>query len=172
MLDKFCKNPCLHAEAMNRAAKKSHTEANYRSLTDSEKKQFSEAKRRELKCWIETNTVEPIPTQNTPNKDHVIEMGLDLEGRSIFTNGRKPKARLVIRGFQDPEVGIVSTESLTLSRDGRMMILQTVSSLNWGLQSFDIKTAFLRGRSDQRELAIYPVPEFQEMLNRTKEQVF
>lgn len=75
-------------------------------------------------------------------------------------SGRKPKARLVIRGFQDPEVGLASTESPTLSRDGRTLILQTISSLHWKLQSFDIKTAFLRGRSDERELAMHPAPEF------------
>ena len=63
MLEKFCKNPCLHAEAMNKAAKKSHTEVNYRNLTESERKQFDEAKRKELKCWIETSTVEPLRTQ-------------------------------------------------------------------------------------------------------------
>lgn len=86
-------------------------------------------------------------------------------------SGRKPKARLVIRGFQDPEVGLVSTESPTLSRDGRMAILQTVSSLHWEVQAFDIKTAFLRGRSDQRELAMQPVVEFQELLGISKEHV-
>ena len=86
-------------------------------------------------------------------------------------SGRKPKARLVIRGFQDPEVGVVSAESPTSSRDGRMMILQTVSSLHWQIQAFDIKTAFLRGRSDERELAMSPVPELKEMLNLSNEHV-
>ena len=30
---------------------------------------------------------------------------------------------------------------------------------------FDIKTAFLRGRSDHRTLAMQPVPELQKLLN-------
>ena len=172
MLEKFCKNPCLHAEAMNRAAKKSHTEVNYRNLTESERKQFDEAKRKELKCWIETSTVEPILRHKIhPSRIMSSKWVLTWKEDQTSSTGRKPKARLVIRGFQDPEVGIVSTESPTLSRDGRMMILQTVSSKHWDIQSFDIKTAFLRGRSDQRELAIYPVKEFQEMLSLSQEQV-
>ena len=70
-----------------------------------------------------------------------------------------------MRGFEDPDLASVSTESPTLSRDGRMVILQTVSSMHWQLQSFDIKTAFLRGRSDHRQLAMEPVKELRELLH-------
>ena len=172
MLEKFCKNPCLHAEALNKAAKKSHTEVSYRNLTETERKQFDEAKRKELKCWIETSTVEPILRHKIhPSRIMSSKWVLTWKEDQTSPTGRKPKARLVIRGFQDPEVGIVSTESPTLSRDGRMMILQTVSSNHWNIQSFDIKTAFLRGRADQRELAIYPVKEFQDMLSLNQGQV-
>ena len=59
--------------------------------------------------------------------------------------GRKAKARLVVRGFEDPDASTVSAESPTLSGDGRRIILQEISSRKWNLQSFDIRTAFLRG---------------------------
>ena len=171
-LEKFCKNPCYHAEALNRAAKKTHTEVHYRQLTKQEQQEFDQAKKKELKCWIETNTVEPL-LRNKIHPSRIMTSKWVLTWKEDHTSpsGRKPKARLVIRGFQDPEVGVVSTESPTLSRDGRMMIFQAVSSLRWELQSFDIKTAFLRGRADERQLAIYPVPEFQQLLNLSKEHV-
>ena len=171
-LEKFCKNPCFHAEALNKAAKKTHTEVQYRQLNSEEKKQFDQAKRKDLKCWIETNTVEPLLRNKIhPSRIMTSKWVLTWKEDQASPTGRKPKARLVIRGFQDPEVGLISTKSPTLSRDGRMMILQTVSSLKWQVQSFDIKTAFLRGKADERELAVYPVPEFQELLNLSKEYV-
>ena len=157
---------------MNRAAKKTHTEVQYKHLSAAEKKQFDEAKKRELKCWIETETVEPLLRHKIhPSRIMSSKWVLTWKEDHSSPSGRKPKARLVIRGFQDPEVGIVSTESPTLSRDGRMMIMQTVSSLHWRIQSFDIKTAFLRGKSDERILAMHPVPEFQELLGLNSEQV-
>ena len=171
-LEKFCRNPCYHAEALNKAAKKTHTEVQYKHLSAAERKQFDEAKKRELKCWIETETVEPL-LRNKIHPSRIMSSKWVLTWKEDHSSpsGRKPKARLVIRGFQDPEVGIVSTESPTLSRDGRMMIMQTVSSLHWRIQSFDIKTAFLRGKSDERILAMHPVPEFQDLLGLNSEQV-
>ena len=171
-LEKFCKNPCFHAEALNRAAKKTHTEVHYRQLTKQEQQEFDQAKKKELKCWIETNTVEPL-LRNKIHPTRIMTSKWVLTWKEDHTSptGRKPKARLLIRVFQDPDVGVVSTESPTLSRDGRMMIFQAVSSLKWELQSFDIKLRFLRGRADERQLAIYPVPEFQELLNLSEEHV-
>ena len=52
-----------------------------------------------------------------------------------------------------------------------MIILQEISSRGWELQSFDIKTAFLRGRSDERVLAMQPVPELQKLLHLKPNEV-
>ena len=79
-------------------------------------------------------------------------------------DGKKAKARLVVKGFQDPDIGILSSDSPTLTRDGRMLLLQTAASMRWQIESFDITTAFLRGRSDQRELAMEPPKELRELL--------
>ena len=58
----------------------------------------------------------------------------------------KAKARLVVKGFQDPDIGTLNSDSPTMTRDSRMLLLQTVSSHQWMVQGFDITTAFLRGR--------------------------
>ena len=86
-------------------------------------------------------------------------------------DGRKAKARLVVRGYEDPELDSVNTDSPTLSRDARMLLIQTVSSHKWQIQSFDITTAFLRGRSDGRQLAMEPVEELRQALKMSKEEV-
>ena len=52
-----------------------------------------------------------------------------------------------------------------------MLLLQTVASMNWVIQSFDITTAFLRGKSDERELAMEAPPEMRSLLGMTQDQV-
>ena len=79
-------------------------------------------------------------------------------------DGRKPKARLVVRGYEDPGIGEICSDSPTLSRDGRMLLLQTISSKHWDVQSFDIKTAFLRGKAEGEPLAMEPVRELRDLL--------
>ena len=66
---------------------------------------------------------------------------------------RKPRARLMIRGFQNPGLGVASTESLTALT----------------LHPLEIKRSFLCGMSDERELATRPAAEF---LKFWKEYVF
>ena len=165
-VERFCQNPCLFAKQLTKPAKKTHTEVRYSQLTEEEKKQFDEAKLKEMKCWLETDAVKPLlKSRIHPSKIMSSRWILTWKVDPTVPGGRKPKARIVVRGFEDPDLASVSTESPTLSRDGRMVILQTVSSMHWPLQSFDIKTAFLRGRSDHRQLATEPVKELRELLH-------
>ena len=171
-LSAFCIEPCLHVEKIVNAAKKNHVEVVYKHLSPSEKQEFDEAKKKELGCWIETSSIEPLLRDKIhPSRIMSSRWILTWKTDPSSTNGRKAKARLVVRGFEDPDAATVSTESPTLSRDGRMVILQEVSSRGWNLQSFDIKTAFLRGRADERQLAMQPVPELQKMLNLRANEV-
>jgi hypothetical protein len=66
----------------------------------------------------------------------------------------RPKARLVILGFEDPDISVVPNDAPTLGKDGKQLILQKVSSNRWPLLNFDISTAFLKGEGDGRELGI------------------
>ena len=52
-----------------------------------------------------------------------------------------------------------------------MLLLQTISSMKWVVQSFDITTAFLRGYSDKRELAMGAPKELKEMMGMKDNQV-
>ena len=72
---------------------------------------------------------------------------------------RRAKARLVVLGFEDPGLSEVPRDAPTLSKDGRQLLLQLVSSHKWDLLNFDISTAFLKGQGDGRPLGIHPPEE-------------
>ena len=171
-LSRYLAQPAEYLPCLMAAAKKSRSEVRYSDLSSHEKKLFHEAKQKELKCWLDTQTVQAIMR----NKIHPSRI---MSSRWILTwkedasqpSGRKAKARLVVKGFQDPDIGSLCSDSPTLTRDSRMLLLQTVSSMRWVVQSFDITTAFLRGRSDDRQLAMEAPPELQALLGMDSKQV-
>ena len=109
---------------MTVAAKKSRNEVVYSELNAQEKALFQQAKQKELKCWLDTNTVKAIVRDR-------IHPSRILASRWILTwkedlsqpSGRKPKARLVVKGFQDPDIDNLRSDSPTLTRDSRMLLL-------------------------------------------------
>lgn len=159
--------PCLVA-----AANKSSNEVVYRDLDPSERELFQQAKAKELKCWLDTDTVQAILRSRIhPSRILSSRWVLTWKEDKSSPSGRKAKARLVIKGFQDPDIGQLSSDSPTLTRDARMLLLQTVSSKNWNIQAFDITTAFLRGKSDKRELAMEAPPELKKMMGMKDNEV-
>ena len=81
--------------------------------------------------------------------------------------GCRAKARLVIIGYEDPDIDTVSNDAPTLTKDGRMTVLQAVAAHRWELLSFDVSTAFLHGKGDGRTLGVHPPPELREALGMT-----
>ena len=84
---------------------------------------------------------------------------------------RKAKARLVILGYQDPELSNLERDSPTLSKLSRNLLLQLCVPNKWEIGSFDIKTAFLRGRADSRILGLEPPPELRAKLGLHPQEV-
>ena len=171
-MQKFLKRPTEHLPCLTVAAKKSRNEVVYSELSLEEKELFQQAKQKELKCWLDTSTVKAIVRDR-------IHPSRILASRWILTwkedpgqaTGRKPKARLVVKGFQDPDIDKLNSDSPTLTRDSRMLLLQTVASMQWTIQSFDITTAFLRGKSDERQLAMEAPPELRSLMGIGKDHV-
>ena len=78
----------------------------------------------------------------------------------------------MVLGYEDPQLTSVARDSPTLSREGRSIILQTIASRQWRLRSFDIKTAFLRGKADpQNKLAMDPPSELRQLMNLQENEV-
>ncbi|CAE7504711.1 RE1 [Symbiodinium sp. CCMP2592] len=66
----------------------------------------------------------------------------------------KAKARLVVAGHQDPDVGVkeIVVDSPTVARSSLLAVLQICASKRWTTAAGDIQAAFLQGVELQREL--------------------
>ncbi|OLQ06719.1 Copia protein [Symbiodinium microadriaticum] len=162
-----------HLATVAAASKKSRAEVHLKDLTVKEKELFEKAKEKEISCWLQTSAIRPIMRKKL-NPEQI------LRSRWILTwkapeegeTQQRAKARLVVLGYQDPKLTEVLRDAPTLSREGRSLVLQTISSRRFRLGSFDIKTAFLRGKADaENPLAMDPPRELRKALNLKEEEV-
>ena len=66
----------------------------------------------------------------------------------------KAKARLVLRGFEDPDLLSMKTAAPTASRLARMMLLATTVWRDWTIWCGDVKAAFLSGANFDRIIVV------------------
>ena len=85
----------------------------------------------------------------------------------------KAKERLVVKGFTDPDLTEIRSESPTLSRLPRQLILQLSATRGFRLRKGDVKTAFLSGDREEARRDVYAEPpqEMRDRLQITREQV-
>ena len=74
-------------------------------------------------------------------------------------------------GFQDPDLTEVHRDSPTLSAASEALVMQWVASHKCLLISGDIKTPFLSGDEDIRNIFISPLDDVRQMLNLDHETV-
>ena len=141
-------------------ARKRAVEVSERHLTSDEKEMFRVAKAAEWSQWVNNDVVELISRYGIDPK-RIIASRWVLTWKSVpgeehaGPNGSKAKARLVIRGFRDPDLGQFSTASPTLSRQGRHAIFTVASHFQYRVFTLDAKTAFLAGDQTSRTKPIY-----------------
>ena len=133
---------------------------------------FAAAKNKEIGAWLHHKTVRRVVGGKLP--EHALmrcrwilnwkSATGDESPMELSSEGQRAKARLVVIGFEDPGIDTVANDAPTLTKDGRMAVLQTISSNRWELTSFDISTAFLHGKGDGRPLGLHPPPELKEAL--------
>ena len=70
-------------------------------------------------------------------------------------SGRRAKARLIIKGFTDPDLLVVESHSPTLSREGFMTVLQSVCSHGHKVQFGDVQQAFNTGDPIKRRQPLF-----------------
>ena len=166
--------------------KKQRTEVKLSTLTTEEQAAFRKAKESEIQNWIQTGTVSKIlrdklaPEQILrcrwilvwkPLEEHREQID-DIKIQSEKLKSHKPKARLVVLGYLDPSLTEVPRDSPTLGRQSKMLLLQLISSKGWSLGSFDIKAAFLQGRTQKdRIMGVEPVPELAQALKLRPDEV-
>ena len=153
--------------------KRARAEVRVKDLTPQERELFEQAKQKELQCWIQTSAIRKI-LRSKLNPQQILQSRWILtwkapEGES---QQRRAKARLVVLGYQDPKLVEVMRDAPTLSREGRSVVLQTIASMKYELGSFDITTAFLRGKADPNNpLAMEPPPELRATLHMQPDEV-
>ena len=161
--------------------KRKEKELKWNEIPEDKRMQFREAEKKQWLEHLEYDALEPLTKEQTKavldRIDHSrvlrcrwaykdknwakrIQETEDSEGKT--NTPWKPKARLVIAGHTDPDLGVeqLSTDAPTLSRAGLTCILQkTANKLTaedkWGLAAGDIRCAFLTGSYLTRELYLH-----------------
>ena len=72
-----------------------------------------------------------------------------------MSSGRRATARLIIKGFTDPDLLEIESHSPTLTREGFMTVLQSVCSHGHKLQFGDVQQAFNTGEPIKREQPLF-----------------
>ena len=154
-------------------SKRARAEVRVKDLSPEELKLFATAKHKESQCWIQTSAIKKV-LRSKLNPEQILKSRwiLTWKAPEQGTSERRAKARLVVLGFADPKLTEVARDAPTLSREGRATVLQTIASKRFELGSFDIKTAFLRGKADSNNpLAMDPPEELRKALGMKPEEV-
>ena len=159
------------------ASKKQHSEVKLTELTPAEQELFAQAKASEINNWLSNKAVEKVLRSQIP-ADQVLRCRWILTWKAIDPSEisnpaktHKPKARLVVLGYLDPDLENIPRDSPTLGRNSRMLILQLIAAQGWVLQSFDIKAAFLQGEPQAgRVMGLEPTEEFRKQFNMKPDQ--
>lgn len=116
---------------------------------------------RELESWKENGVVEVVPIDKRKklvSSRWVFTEKDEESGTDPIGWGKKAKARLVVKGFMDPEKGKVATDSPTMRREYLRILAWLCAQNGWEPGKYDIKTAFLNAKIP-RDIQIKPPPE-------------
>ena len=146
-------------------AKKQRVEVQWRTLNDTDQALFRKAKEKEVNAWIDHGTVKRLAKGTLP-ENRIMRCRWILTWKDPLpgTDEKRAKARLVILGFEDPDISTVPNDAPTLSKDGKQLLLQKIASQKWDLLNFDVSTAFLKGVGDGRPLGIHAPAEISQAL--------
>ena len=160
------------------AAKRQRSEVKLHQMTPADRELFRLAKEKEIQSWLSTETVcrvlrHQIPQENIMRCRWILTWKpVDSEEAKDKNSKMVPKARLVVLGYEDPLVHEIPRDSPTMSKLSRMLILQYAASQHWDIESFDIKTAFLRGEEHStRVLGLEPPSELREKMRLAPNEI-
>ena len=122
--------------------------------------------RKEWNSWVENKVTSVCQARRIP-KERVIKARWVLTWKKSSDpddRSKVPKARLVLIGWQDPELGKIATESPTLRKESRSLILSICAAKKWRLWGADIKTAFLSGDPNCRDVYFKPPSDIKEWM--------
>ena len=127
------------ATALAALARQGRGEVRVSPLTPREREELVKAKQKEISSFFKHAAVEAATRSGLQRKSLM---------RMRWVIKRKPydslKARLVIQGVTDPQLGAKPTASPTVSRRGRQLFLTEAGSLRMKVFKGDAKTAFFK----------------------------
>ena len=122
-------------------------------MNPDERAQFKAAKVKDCRVSLTTEFVRETTREAEPSR--TLSSRMLLNGSKNPDGSPRAKARLIVRGFQDPNAweGTVPTSSPTTTRLSRSMTQPGVDYMSWPIWTSDIATAaFLQGKPQGRKL--------------------
>ena len=148
-----------------------------RKLLPHEQQQFDEAMKKEIDSFLSSDAVQICSAAGIP-EERIMQMRWIYTWKVVTDSagnetGKRAKARLIIKGFQDPRLLHLPRESPTLSTLGRNMLLTCAARKHFPVASGDIKTAFLQGGKTELQDELYgmPPPEVRTALSMKDNEI-
>lgn len=158
---------------VNTPKAKRRVEVSFRKLNESDKELFRQAMKKEWQSWIDNKVVSLCKARGI-SPDRIIKARWVLVWKKSSdpdVKTKTPKARLVLVGWQDPELGRVATDSPTLRKETKSLVLSVCAAQRWTLWGADIKTAFLSGDASCRDIFFKPPVEVQEWMSLSSQDL-
>ncbi|CAK0788366.1 unnamed protein product [Prorocentrum cordatum] len=153
--------------------RRQRAEVRERSLSADDLEKFKKAKSKEAQEWIKELVLEALPDHVRVPADRLMRLRWVLTWKIYPSEpgGRKAKARLVILGYQDPDLTTEESYAPTATRTARQVFLQKAAHLRMRVAKGDVKSAFLQGEELDRDLFVRPTGDIAEFLGLRPGQV-
>ena len=145
------------------SARRKRVEVSEIKLTESDRKLFRKAKELELQSWLD-HQVFDLVKKKFVDQERVMRPDMEVDSKGKSTS-------VCVLGFHYPDLTEVHHDSPTLSAASEALIMQWVASHKYRLISGVIKTAFLSGDEDFRNIFISPPDDVRQTLNLDHETV-
>ena len=149
---------------------KKNAEVHMKQLNEQDRLEMKTAMRGEVDSFLERDAIE-IASRAGVDPQKLLTMRWVLTFKPVNNEqgeevGKKAKARLIIRGYEDPQLLSLKRDSPTLGVHSRNCLLALCAINQWDLFAGDIKTAFLNGDTVPEAEQVFgdPPSEVRDML--------
>ena len=153
-----CQAQC---EAFVLKAKANGKELDPRHFSPEEKEAFDLSDEKEWQAWVKNEVVQELSASEA--KKIPRERIFAIPARLVRINKAQPgqaglmaKSRIVLPGHLDPDMGNVRTDAPTTQMSAVRLAITLGMKFGWGFLLFDVSTAFLSGKTVDRDLYVKP----------------
>lgn len=141
-------------------------EVSWNKLNPEQRAAMQEAKGLEVEQWVARRVLERFRGTIPPERLMKCRWVLTFKAVEGDNSKVKAKARIVLLGYTDPDLGQLETCAPTLTRRSRQLVFGLSSHRRWRQFKADARSAFLQGGPSQakRDIFMVPVPELARAL--------